>query len=163
MHRAGLAVAIVSILALTACGPSVDLVAGLRVEGVASGWRDAGVKDGLNKLVPTVSFALTNVSGQKLPLLQVNAVFRRAGEDTEWGARFASAADSQGLGPGESTQVMMLSSDLGYTGSDERDDMLHNARFVDVDVDIFAKYGSTQWVRLGRFPVQRQLMAALKP
>jgi hypothetical protein len=162
MHRAVLAVAAsVSILVLTACGPSVDLVGGLRVEGVASGWRDAGVKDGLNKLVPTVSFALTNVSGEKLPLLQVNAVFRRAGEETEWGARYAPAADPKGLGPGESTRVLILSSDLGYTGSDAWDDMLRNSRFVDVDVDIFAKYGSTNWVRIGRFPVQRQLMAAV--
>jgi hypothetical protein len=154
--------AILASALVAGCGPSIDLVAGLRVEGIASGWRGAGVHDGLNKLVPTVSFTLRNVSGETLPLLQVNAVFRRAGEDSEWGARFSPAADSKGLGPGESTQVLMLSSDLGYTGSDGWEDMLRNTKFVDVDVDVFAKYGSAQWVRLGRFPVQRQLMAAVR-
>jgi hypothetical protein len=167
MHRASSTIAVVFAIlvsTLTAgCGPSVDLVAGLRVEGVASGWRSAGVQNGLNKLVPSVSFTLKNVSGETLPLLQVNAVFRRSGEETsEWGARFSPAADSKGLGPGESTQVLMLSSDLGYTGSDAWEDMLRNTKFVDVDVDVFAKYGSAQWVRLGRFPVQRQLMAAVR-
>jgi hypothetical protein len=163
MHPTNSTVATVFAILVSAlaagCKPSVDLLAGLRVEGVASGWRTAGVHDGLNKLVPTVSFTLRNVSGETLPLLQVNAVFRRAGENGEWGARFAPAADSKGLEPGESTQVLVLSSDLGYTGSDGWEDMLRNAKFVDVDVDVFAKYGSAQWVRLGRFPVQRQLMA----
>ena len=167
MHRACSTIAVVfAILVSTliaGCGPSVDLVAGLRVEGVASGWQSAGVQTGLNKLVPSVSFTLKNVSGETLPLLQVNAVFRRSGEEnSEWGARFSPAADSKGLGPGESTQVLMLSSDLGYTGSDAWEDMLRNTKFVDVDVDVFAKYGSAQWVRLGRFPVQRQLMAAVR-
>ena len=148
-----------SALATVACGPTVDLVAGLRVNDVATGWVDAGPANGLNKLVPTVSFALTNVSGETLRLLQVNAVFRRSGEQSEWGARFAPAADPKGLAPGETTRVLMLSSDLGYTGTDPQEEMLQNSRFVDTDVDIFVKYGSAQWVRLGRFPVQRQLIA----
>jgi hypothetical protein len=152
----------VSILPLSGCGPSVDLVTGLRVEGVSTGWLEGGASGGLNKLVPTVSFSLTNVSGEPLPLLQVNAVFRRAGEAAEWGARFAAAADPKGLQPGASTRVLMLSSDLGYTGADPRDVMLRNSRFVDADVDLFAKYRSTQWVRLGRFPVQRQLLVSLR-
>jgi hypothetical protein len=151
--------AVGSILASSACGPSVDLVAGLRVDGLSTGWVDAGAANGLNKLVPTVSLSLTNISAETLPLLQVNAVFRRAGQETEWGARFASAADPKGLAPGQSTRLLMLSSDLGYTGADSREAMLRHAQFVDTDVDVFAKYGSTQWVRLGRFPIQRQLLA----
>jgi hypothetical protein len=148
-----------SAAAAIGCRPTVDLAAGLRVNDVATGWVDAGPANGVNKLVPTVSFALTNVSGETLQLLQVNAVFRRAGGQMEWGARFASAADPKGLAPGETTRVLMLSSDLGYTGADPHEAMLRNSRFVDTDVDVFAKYGSSQWVRLGRFPVQRQLMA----
>lgn len=155
--------AVVSILAVSACGPSVDLVTGLRVEGVTTGWLDAGTTGGLNKIVPTVSLTLTNTSAETLPLVQVNAVFRHAGKETEWGARFASATDARGLPPGQTTRVLMLSSDLGYTGADPTDAMLQNTRFVDTDVDIFAKYGSTQWVRLGRFPVERQLIASRQP
>ena len=146
----------------SACGgPTVDLTSGLRIADVSTGWLDAGRANGLNKLVPTVSFTLTNVSGAVLPLLQVNAVFRRAGQESEWGARFATAADPKGLVAGASTRKLTLSSDLGYTGADPRDEMLRNAQFVDVDVDLFCKYSATQWVRLGRYPVRRQLVAAV--
>ena len=154
------ALTLVTTLCGASCGRSIDLATGLRVDGLATGWLDAGLAQGLNKLVPAVSFALTNVSPETLPLLQVNAVFRRAGQTGEWGARFATA-HSQGLAPGASTQTLTLASDLGYTGADPRDAMLHNTQFVDADVDLFAKYSSTQWVRLGTFRVHRQLIAAL--
>jgi len=154
--------ALASLLA-SGCGTSIDLRQALRVDGVSTGWLNAGSSGGLNKLVPTVSFTLTNISGEPLPLLQVNAVFRRAGEEVEWGARFASAPDRKGLAPGQTTGVLVLASDLGYTGKDSYATMLRHAQFVDTDVDLFAKYSSTQWVRLGRFPVERQLLASRQP
>jgi hypothetical protein len=91
-------------------------------------------------------------------MLQVNALFRRVGADEEWGSGFATAAGSQGLGAGDSTDVLQLKSPLGYTGTDPRLAMLSNSHFIDAQVDVFAKYGSGQWTRLGRFPVQRQLV-----
>jgi hypothetical protein len=36
--------------------------------------------------------------------------------------------------------------------------MLHNSRFVDAKVDLQAKYGSTQWVRVAAFPIERTLI-----
>jgi len=53
-----------------ACGPSVDLTKGLHLEAVSTGWLDAGVVDGKNKVVPAVSFKLKNVSDQPLKTLQ---------------------------------------------------------------------------------------------
>lgn len=153
--------ALAAALCAAACGPTVDVGSGVRVDGISTGWLDAGITNGLNKLVPAVSFSLTNVSPEVLPLLQVNAVFRRAGQESEWGARFASAAGPKGLAPGHSTATLMLSSDLGYTGSESRAEMLKNARFVDVDVDLYCKYSSTQWVKLGRYAVRRQMVAAV--
>src|SRR5262245_9315237 len=134
-----IALVVTAALTLSACGPSVDLVTALRVEGMSSGWADGGRADGLNKLVPTVSFTLTNTSDHTLNLLQVNAVFRRAGEDAEWGARFVAAAGSKGLAPGQTTKVLVLASERGYTGADPHQDMLRNTEFVDTDVDVFAK------------------------
>ena len=63
---------------------------GVRVEAVSTGWVDAGVVDGKeHELVPAVSFTLKNVSDQKLPALQVNAVFRRVERGPEgWGDGF---------------------------------------------------------------------------
>jgi hypothetical protein len=36
--------------------------------------------------------------------------------------------------------------------------MLANSHFVDAKVEVFAKYGSTQWKKLGDYPVTRQLI-----
>jgi hypothetical protein len=36
--------------------------------------------------------------------------------------------------------------------------MLQNSHFVDAKVELFAKYGSTQWTRLGSYPITRQLI-----
>ena len=64
---------------------------------VSTGWFDAGIVDGKNKLVPTIAFTLKNVSDQKLVVLQVNAVFRRVNDPNEWGAVFLTVAGSEGL------------------------------------------------------------------
>ena len=36
--------------------------------------------------------------------------------------------------------------------------MLRNSHFVDANVELFAKYGSAQWKRIGQFPVTRRLI-----
>jgi hypothetical protein len=149
-------------LALTssvACGPTVDLTKGLEVTIVNSGWYDLGIVNGQNKLVPTVIFTLHNVSDQKLVTLQINALFRRVSENTEWGSGFLTVVGSSGLAPGATTAPVTIKSQNGYTGSDQsRQEMLQNTQFVDAKVDLFGKYGSTQWVRLGTYPTTRQLL-----
>ena len=143
-----------------ACGPTVDLTKGLEVTIVNSGWYDLGIVNGQTKLVPSVTFTLHNVSDQKLLTLQINALFRRVTENTEWGSGFITVVGSSGLAPGATTPPVTIKSQLGYTGSDQsRQEMLQNAQFVDAKVELFAKYGSTQWVRLGTYPTTRQLLA----
>ena len=141
------------------CGPTVDLTKGLELTIVDTGWFDAGIVNGQNKLVPSVSFTLRNVSDQKLVSLQINSLFRRVNENEEWGSAFLNAAGSEGLAPGATTPVLTARSNLGYTGSDQsRMEMLENAHFVDAKVELFAKYGSIQWVRMGTYPIKRQLL-----
>jgi hypothetical protein len=36
--------------------------------------------------------------------------------------------------------------------------MLTNSQFVDAKVQLFAKYGSVQWVRMGEHPIERKLL-----
>jgi len=146
------------IMALSACSPGVDLTRGLRLESVVTGWYEASSADGRIKLVPAVSLKLRNVSAQRLPTLQVNAVFRRVTEDTEWGTGFRTVAGSTGLLPTNTTDVVFVPSELGYVGSESRFEMLKNSRFVDARVDIFAKYGASSWTSMGRYPVIRQLI-----
>ena len=73
--RAPLVVSLLGALTLSACGPTVDLTKGLQVLDVSTGWKDVGVQDdGMNKLVPALTFKLKNMSDQPLRTLQVNAV-----------------------------------------------------------------------------------------
>ena len=149
----------VAIASSAACGPTVDLTKGLQVSIVNSGWYDLGIVNGQNKLVPTVIFTLQNTSDQKLVTLQINALFRRVSEETEWGSGFLTVAGSQGLAPGATSDPITIKSQLGYTGSEQsRMEMLQNTHFVDAKVELFGKYASTQWVRLGSYPITRQLL-----
>jgi hypothetical protein len=143
----------------TGCGPAVDLTKGLQVTIVNSGWFDVGIVNGQNKLVPSVTFTLKNTSEKTLSTLQVNALFRQVDSTDEWGSGFLTVAGSAGLAPGAETPPLMIKSPLGYTGSDQsRLEMLQNTHFKDARVELFAKYGSVQWVRLGTYPIQRQLL-----
>ena len=140
--------------------PSIDLSEALQVEAVGSGWLvAAGTVYGKKKLVPSVSVRLTNKSDRTLPILQVNALFRRVGDTDEWGSAFLTAVGSEGLSPRATTQTLALKSTLGYTGEESGPDMLHNSRFVDARVDLFAKYGSSKWVPIGAYPITRRLIA----
>jgi hypothetical protein len=141
------------------CGPPVDLTKGLQVGIVNTGWFDLGIVNGQNKLVPSVTFTLKNVSDQKLVTLQVQALFRRVGETEEWGSGFLTAAGSEGLAPGATSQPITMRSERGYTGSDQsRLEMLQNSHFVDATVELQAKYAAAQWTRLGVYPVARKLI-----
>ncbi len=71
-------------------------------------------------------------------------------EKDEWGSGFLNVARPQGLAPGATSAPLNIRSQLGYTGSDQsREDMLRNTHFVDAEVELFAKYGSVQWKRIG--------------
>ena len=142
------------------CAPNVDLAKGLKLDVVNSGWYDVGIVNGQNKLVPSATITVTNVSDQKLRMLQINSLFRRVSEPDEWGSALIIVAGSEGLAPGATSPPLTIKSNLGYTGSDQsRQEMLSNSHFVDAKIELFAKYGSTQWVRIGDYPIKRELQA----
>jgi hypothetical protein len=139
-------------------GPPVDLTKGLEIVDASTGWYDAGPVNGQNKLVPSITFKLKNLSDQPLAVLQVNAVFRRVNDKDEWGSAYLAVTKSDGLQPGATSQPVTINSQLGYTGTDPRAEMLQNSQFVDAKVDLFAKYASLQWVRIGERPIERRLI-----
>jgi hypothetical protein len=142
-----------------ACAPDVDLAKGLQILDVSTGWFDAGIVNGQNKLVPAISFKLKNVSDQKLSVIQVNVLFKRVNDPAEWGSGLLNVVGSKGLAPGATTEALTVKSNLGYTGSDQtRQEMLTNSHFIDARAEFSAKYGSVQWKRLAEFPVTRTLI-----
>ena len=145
-------------LLFTGCSEPVDLTKGLEILDISSGWRDAGVVNGQNKLVPSISFRMKNVSGTRLNILQVNAVFRRVSNEDEWGASFMTVAGSVGLAPGTSSEMLTLNSPNGYTGSEPEQLMIQNSQFIDAKVHLSAKYGAVQLMRLAEIEVTRRLI-----
>jgi hypothetical protein len=156
--RLAVCVIALGLLAASGCAPTVDLKQNLEIVDLTTGWFDAGVVNGKNKLVPSVSFRLRNMSDQSLTVLQINALFRRVNDPEEWGSGFTTVAGSEGLGPGATSPVIVVNSQLGYTGTETRSEMLKNSQFVDAKVQLFAKYASIQWQLLNEYPIERDLV-----
>ena len=138
---------------------AVDVPRALRVADITTGWLDAGTEDlPQNRLVPTISFRLDNVSDQEIGSLRVQGMFRRVGEDVEWGSAFIRAIGREGLASGASAGPFTLRSELGYTGEQARREMFEHKDFVDATVELFVKHRSAQWVRLDEYQIERHLM-----
>lgn len=141
------------------CGPSISPVAVLEPVDVVTGWFDDGlVAGGKNKLVPSITLKFRNKSSAPIASVQVNAIFRRVGEQEMWGEHFGWAVAKQPLGPGADTDLLVMRSALGYTGEEPRMQILQNSQFVDAKVDIFLRKGSSVWAKLAEYPIQRQLI-----
>ena len=145
----------------TACAQPIDVTRAVQADVVTTGWRPANVGGGVNKIVPSASVTLRNVSGQTLSALQINVVFRLASSThEELGGDFRSVSGSNGLAAGALTGAIVFKADRGYTGADQPDELLTNSHFIDATVEVFVKAGSGQWTRVGAKPVIRQLIGA---
>ena len=146
-------------LAAAGCRRDVEVEKVLKLTDVHTGWYDAGLQaDGKNKLVPSISLKLQNLSQEPVSSVQVNAVFRRVGEQEAWGEHFVKAIGTDGLPPGGTGNPIVLRSNLGYTGIQPRIQMLQNREFVDAKVEIFGKHGARTWVKIGEYQIDRQLL-----
>jgi hypothetical protein len=149
-----------SLLWVAACvgGASAPINTLVEPVDVKTGWFDAGIEDGKNKLVPSVTLTLKNVSNEPVANVQLNAVIRRIGEAEEWGGAFQKVIGTDGIPPGGSTKPIVLRSNLGYTSTDPRAQMLKHSQFVDARVQLFAKHGGSQWTKLGEWQIARELL-----
>jgi hypothetical protein len=147
-------------VAATACGAGASQPITSLVEpvDVRTGWFDAGVENGQNKLVPTITLTLKNVSQEPVANVQLNAVIRRVGETEEWGGAFQKVVGMEPIPPGGTTKPIVLRSNLGYTGTEPRAQMLKNSQFVDAHVQVFAKHGGNQWTKLGEWQIAREML-----
>jgi hypothetical protein len=145
-------------LASAGCGPDIDVGEVLEVRNAITGYADLGIVDGKNKLVPSVSFQVRNKGDQPVSNVQLNAVFRVIGDQEELGSALVRGIGPDGLGPGQESPPFVLRSALGYTGEQPRAQMLQHSEFRDVQVELFAKHGSRQWVKLTSVKVDRQLL-----
>jgi hypothetical protein len=154
--RATGAMALLATLVASACGPRVDVRQALQVTEITTGWFDAGIVNGKNKLVPSVAFRLKNATAAELASIQINVIFEIP---PDWeDDTYLRGIGSDGLPPGGASDRMVVRAKNGFTGEQPRAEMLQNTHFKDAKVKIQVKHASNQWVQLGEYPVQRQLL-----
>jgi len=151
--------ALLALLAAACGGPPAPLDTVVKVDNVITGWFDAGVTDdGKNKIVPSISLTLTNTGGDATGGVQLNCIFRRVGDPEEWSTALVRVVDTSGLAPGATSKPVVVRAPQGYTGLQPRTQLLDNKLFIDAKVEVFGKHGSSSWVKLGDFRIDRQLL-----
>jgi hypothetical protein len=141
-------------LLVVSCGRTVDLSTALQAEEVTTGWFDAGIVNGNNKLVPSISFRLRNTSPQDLRL-QINAVYKILPEGEDRDDSFLQNIHVPANG---TSDPMTIRADSGFTSEVPRAEMLQHSLFRDFEVRLFVKHGAGSWVPLGEYRVERQLL-----
>jgi hypothetical protein len=139
------------------CGKPVDVKTALQVIDVRTGYFDAGVKDGKNRLVPDLVFRIKNVSGEKLTSPSINVIFKKLNGDVIWDEVYFQHVDFK---DNNETGPITARASTGYTGDppQSRADMLRNSYFEDLYAQVFVKQSSSQWVELHRVTLERKLL-----
>jgi hypothetical protein len=164
-----LSVALVSVLPLLAAGCSkpVDLKQVLQVTDLSGGYHDAGIVEGRNKIVPTITFRIKKSTDDGLRPLSVNIVFKQLpkpgtavapGQPPE--NDFDEVFKQSVPFTGDQTDLLTVQASAGYTGDppQSRADMLKHSLFQDMRVHVFAKHSSSQWVEIAQFDLPRQIL-----
>ena len=139
-----------------ACGKPIDLKQVIQVPDVSSGWFDAGIQNGKNKLVPSVTFKLKKNGDVNLSSISLNLTYIFIDTQEHADDVFVQSVAFEGA----ETAPIVVRSQWGYTGDppQTRAEMLKNSHFRDMEVQIFAKQSSSQWVELQRVKIARQLL-----
>ncbi len=150
------ALGLVAAMSPAGCAKPVDLKQSVQVADASAGWFDAGVQEGKNKLVPSVTFRLKQNPGSDLSSLSLNLVFTAEGDTEHFDDVFVQRVAFNG----SQTDPLTVRSKFGYTGDppQSRAEMLKNSHFRDMNVQIFAKQSSSQWVELHRLKLPRTLL-----
>jgi len=151
------------------CSTPVDLKQTLQVEDVSGGYRDAGIVEGRNKIVPSITFKLKKSTDRSLDPLSLNIAFKKlppkgitpapgSPTEEEWDEAFSATVPFNG----SETGLLTYKINAGYTGDppQSRADILKNSHFQDVRVHIFAKHSSSQWTEIGQYTIPRQLIVS---
>lgn len=140
--------------AAAGCGKAVDLAQATRLTDMSSGWFDAGVKDGQNKLVPSITFRIVRNPGTDISSLALNVAFKITGDQDTSEDVYVQSVDFVG----DATAPITVRSNFGYTGEQPRAEMLAHSQFRDMEARVFAKQSSSQWVPLGDVKIARLLL-----
>lgn len=148
------------LLILFACAACerVDVAEAVTVTDLSGGWYDAGVVEGKNRLLPSVSFRLAKKTEEEVGPLALNVLFKRLvdGEEQEWEDVYLQRVE---FTEGDRSRLLTVRPPNGYTADppQSRAEMLQHSQFRDVRAIIMARQGST-WIELGRLDLPRKLI-----
>jgi hypothetical protein len=141
---------------------AVDIKQALEITDTSSGFYDAGIVEGKNKVVPSVIFKIRRKTEVNLDSVALNVVFRQAtapGATTyeEWDTVFLQKVP---IPEDDRSAPLTVRAPIGYVGEppQTRLEILKNSQFRDVRAHIFAKHSSTPWTEIGSIDVKRELL-----
>lgn len=145
----------------SSCGPQVDLTK-LEVADVISGYYDFGVvpdgpHKGENKLVPQVNFRLKNNGAVPVDHVALTVSFWQVGADGENDSKEIIGIGATEVPPGESSDTLLVRSQVGYTTPAARSELFDHSQFKDFTVKFFAKR-SGKIVPIGERTIDRQII-----
>ena len=157
---ASLAALTILLGAVSACGPAIDVKQVVQITEITGGYHDAGIKEGKNKLTPSVTFRVKKSTDESIRPLALNVAFKKIlpqGEEDFDDVYVQSVTFAEG----NQSAPLTVRTESGYTGDppQTRAEMLKHKNFQDLRVVIFAKHSSSNWVELARYDIPRTLLA----
>jgi hypothetical protein len=132
------------------------------VEAVESWWA-VGTPQGETQLLsPVVRFRLKNLTTGESRSVQAQAIFRRVGEEQNWGSDWREVASSRApIAAGASVPVE-LRSDGRLNGTGTPESLLAHEQFKDVTATIFLREGGSMfrtstWTKATEVAVERHI------
>jgi hypothetical protein len=138
------------------CGPQLDL-AKLEPTEIFTGYYDDGVKDGLNRLLPSITFRLKNNDAVPASQVQLTVSFWRDGDDGEKDSLEVEGIGNEAVAQGASSPAILVRAKVGYTLEQPRDELFSHSQFKDFTAKLFAKRGG-KIVPIGQFRIDRRIL-----
>lgn len=153
--------AIALALLSASCGREIDFKQVLQITDLSGGWFDAGIVDGKNKLVPSMSFRIRKPADVTLNAVSLNVIFKRVSPDKKTEEDLDEVfLQKVEFSEGPQTPLLTVRPQHGYTGDapQTRAQILEHSQFWDCRAVVFAKQSSTTWVELIRYDIPRVLI-----
>lgn len=152
---------VIGVTSASGCA-QVDLRTAVEIVDMSSGYYDAGVTDsGDNKLVPSVTFRLRNISQEPVTSVDMVMFF--------WGVEYEQPKEldevivkvigSDGLGASSSTEPIVVRSKQGFTTPYARSELFNHRGFRDVTAKVFLKKGG-RIIPFGEYTIDRRVLLA---
>jgi hypothetical protein len=145
----------------TSCAREIDYKQALQVTDLTGGWYDAGIVDGKNKLVPSMSFRIRKPADVNINTISLNIIFKRISPDKKTEEDLDEVfLQKVEFSEGTQTPLLTVRPQHGYTGDapQTRAQILEHSQFWDGRAVVFAKQSSTTWVDLIRYEIPRVLI-----